>query len=555
MSKKITAKDPKPTAERIEQLAQRVLVGDIILPEFQRPFVWKRRQILDLLDSIYRNYPIGSALLWESRQKLASKRSIADLEIGERSDNYPVNYLLDGQQRLSTICGVLHWTPGNPKSVWNVIFDLRVEKFNHIDHSDELPPYQIPLRRLSDPAEYFRKISILDNPELKATADLLFNRFKDYQLPLVTLGDMSINDVAPVFERINSTGTRLTIYDLMRAATWSPEFDLGETIKGIQDSLKAKNFHAFDNKTFLRALGAASGNDFSSGSIDSLRHLDPKTLNAAAEEVKRAAQLAVDFLSTEIGAPRSEALPYANQFAVLIELFRVLPNPSNNQLNEIKKWFWLSTLSGYFSGWDSGQMATDARQIRAFAGNQEKFINISASVPTASLWNTKPFRTNSAVSKMIALMFGHNNPLDLVTGQKIDIDKSLSWSNDKEFHHFFPQAYLSKMGVSRTKGNVPGNIILLTSKSNIYISDSSPRDYLKEIIDSDGRLELVKRLKSNLIPETALEAALNNNFHEFLTIRAKYLHNIAENLAGTGKDNLPVISPEEFDDFDIDPTE
>ena len=92
----VTARDPKPTAERIEPLAERVLTGDIILPEFQRPFVWKRKQILELVDSIYRNYPIGSMLLWESRQKLASKRSIADLQVGERSPNYPVNYLLDG---------------------------------------------------------------------------------------------------------------------------------------------------------------------------------------------------------------------------------------------------------------------------------------------------------------------------------------------------------------------------------------------------------------------------------------------------------------------------
>ena len=250
----ITAKDPKPTAERIEQLAQRVLIGDIILPEFQRPFVWKRRQILELLDSIYRNYPIGSALLWESHQELASKRSIADLEIGARSKKYPVNYLLDGQQRLSTICGVLHWQPGDPKSVWNVVFDLRSERFIHMDHADELPAHQIPLRRLKDPADYFRKLSAIDDDQLKATADLLFNRYKDYQLPLVTLGDMSINDVAPVFERINSTGTRLTIYDLMRAATWSPDFDLGTTIEDIKLSLEPKRFHSFDNKTFLRAL-------------------------------------------------------------------------------------------------------------------------------------------------------------------------------------------------------------------------------------------------------------------------------------------------------------
>ncbi|MGH9427945.1 MAG: DUF262 domain-containing protein, partial [Terriglobia bacterium] len=289
-SSRITAKDPKPTAERIEQLAQRVLIGDIVLPEFQRPFVWKRKQILELLDSIYRNYPIGSALLWESHQELASKRSIADLVVGARSTSYPVNYLLDGQQRLSTICGVLHWQPGDPKSVWNVVFDLRSERFIHLDNADELPAHQIPLRRLKDPADYFRKLSAIDDDQIKATADLLFNRFKDYQLPLVTLGDMSINDVAPVFERINSTGTRLTIYDLMRAATWSPNFDLGNTIESIKLSLEPKRFHSFDNKTFLRSLGAASGGDFSSGSIDALRDIDQDKLSNAAENVKSAAK-------------------------------------------------------------------------------------------------------------------------------------------------------------------------------------------------------------------------------------------------------------------------
>lgn len=551
----MTAKDPKPTAERIEQLANRVLVGDIILPEFQRPFVWKRKQILDLLDSIYRNYPIGSALLWESRQELASKRSIADLNVGERSESYPVNYLLDGQQRLSTICGVLHWKPGDPKSVWNVIFDLKSEKFSHIDHTEELQPRQIPIRRLSDPAEYFRKISVIDDTELRSVADLLFNRFKDYQLPLVTLGDMSINDVAPVFERINSTGTRLTIYDLMRAATWSPNFDLGKTIESIKASLEPKNFHSFENKTFLRCLGAASGSDFSSGSIDSLRTLEPDTLQRCAEEIKASAQLAVDFLSTEIKAPRAEALPYANQFVVLIEFFRLLRTPNSEQLSELKRWFWLTTLSGYFSGWDSGQMTIDAKSIREYASGTVASIEVSASIPTESLWNTKPFRTNSAVSKMIALMFTAKTPLDLITGQVIDIDKSLAWSNDKEFHHLFPQAYLSNVGIKASKGNVPSNIILLTSRSNISISDAAPSVYLKRIIDSDGIEALIERLESNLVPKSALDAILSDDFEAFVNIRAKHLHSIAKSLSGANLACITEKPPEEMDDLDFDPTE
>lgn len=456
---------------------------------------------------------------------------------------------------MSTICGVIYWEPRDPRSVWNVIFDLRTGRFYHIDHTDELPIHQIPLRRLSDPSEYYRKLSPLDSPPLRETADLLFNRFVQYQVPLVTLGDMSIHDVAPVFERINSTGTRLTIYDLMRAATWSPEFDLGKTIEEIRSTLEPKKFDSLDNKTFLRTLGAAAGGDFSSQSIDALREIRRDKLGIAAEETKKSALLAADFLATEIRAPRAESMPYANQFTVLCELFRLIPNPSSKQLEEVKRWFWLTTLSGYFGGWDSGQMATDTRQIRAFAAGEAYTLGESAVIPSASLWQVKPFRSNSAVSKMLGLMLGHGEPVDLINGQKIDIGKSLAWSNDKEYHHFFPQAYLAKKGVSATKSNVVGNIVLLTSKSNIYIRDKAPSFYLAEVINEVGKQECTRRLGTSLVPEEALDAALNDDFSEFLRLRAEYLHERARILAGQFAQEVGVESPDAIDDSDSDPTD
>lgn len=381
---------------------------------------------MNLLDSIYKNYPIGSILLWESREKLASERSIADLEIGERSGNYPVNYLLDGQQRLSTICGCLHWEPGDPNSEWNVIFDLKTQRFTHISHTNELPVFQIP----------------------------------------------------------------------------------------------------------MRCLAAANGSDFSSGSIEALRNVSPDILHLYAEKIKDASKLAVDFLSTELHLPCAEALPYVNQFTVLIELFRVLPIPDADQLRQIKRWFWATTLSGYFAGWDSGQMAIDVRSIREFASGKNSSIDIKTSRPMVSLWSTRPFRANSAISKMVALMFAMKGPLDLLTGQKIDIDRSLAWSNDREFHHFFPKSYLNKNGIKASKSNVPANIIFLTSRSNNTISDSAPSNYLKDIIDSDGREALIERLESNLVPESALDAALNNDYDLFVKYRASYFHSIAEELSG-----------------------
>lgn len=550
-----TARDPKPTPERILQLASRVLTGDIILPEFQRPFVWKRRQILELMDSIYKNYPIGSLLVWESKQNLASKRSIADLDIAERSEAYPVNYLLDGQQRLSAICGVIHWTPGDPKSVWNVFFDLKTNRFQHSDHADELPVHQIPLRRMANAPDFYRRLTPIDDESMRQRADLLFTRFLEYQVPLVTLGDMSIEDVAPVFERINSTGTRLTIYDLMRAATWSPEFDLGKTVDGIKSSLQLKKYDTLDNKTFLRTLGAAAGGDFSAQSIDALRDLSLEKLTAAADAMRASALRAADFLATEISAPRAESLPYSNQFAVLCEVFRLIPTPSDLQLQEIKRWFWKTTLSGYFGGWDSGQMTQDTRKIRSFALGTSDGLGEGGVIPTASLWKIKPFRSNSAVSKMLALMLAAGTPRDLVNGQRIDVDKSLAWSNDKEYHHFFPQAYLGRAGVSATEANVVGNMVLLTSISNIQIKDKAPSEYLRAIIGSSGRDALIERMLSNLVPEEALDYALADDYAGFLEARSRFLHQHVLQLTGAE----PKVEDEGvaamIDDLDEDPTE
>src|ERR1700730_16030076 len=104
-------REHRPLPEKITDLAANVLNGTIRLPKFQREFVWSRQQVLDLLDSIARNYPIGSLLLWKSSFNLASDRSIAGLQVESYDGSEDTTYLLDGCQRLSTICGALYWEP------------------------------------------------------------------------------------------------------------------------------------------------------------------------------------------------------------------------------------------------------------------------------------------------------------------------------------------------------------------------------------------------------------------------------------------------------------
>lgn len=422
----VASRAPEPTVDRIEELAGRILRGDILLPKFQRDFVWEKRQILDLLDSIVNNYPIGSVLLWRTHSKLRSERNIADLEIAPTQQGYPVNYLLDGQQRLSTICGALYWHGSDADSRWNLAYDLRERKFVHLETLDSPPLHQIRLNKLADPSVYFQHVSSLktlgakDYSALEASAKELFDRFKDYKIATVTLHDMSIEAVAPIFERINSKGTPLTIVDLMRAATWSETFDLIDAIDGITGELQEKDFGGIERKAILRNISAAAGGGFSESSIDGLRKHSASELEKAVAQTKAAYARAVDFMSTELHIPSDAQVPYVNQVVVLSEIFRQLDHPTPLQLAEIKKWFWRTAAAGYFGGWNTGNMAADQLAARRFASGEATIIETTAVNPGPNLWSAQQFRSNAAHSKILILLLAFNRPVDLLTSQKID---------------------------------------------------------------------------------------------------------------------------------------
>ena len=157
-SKPEVQKAPQPSVDRVEELAGQILTGDIILPKFQREFVWSKKQV---------QWPRGIPSLATIRsavcccgaagRMLKAERTIADLEIGPTKYDYPVNYLFDGQQRLSSVCGALYWKGGDPDSQWNIAYDLRAARFFHLDTLDSPPNHQARLNWLSDPALFFEQ--------------------------------------------------------------------------------------------------------------------------------------------------------------------------------------------------------------------------------------------------------------------------------------------------------------------------------------------------------------------------------------------------------------
>lgn len=528
-------KAPQPTVDRVEELASRILTGDIILPKFQRDFVWRKRQIIDLWDSIARNYPIGSVLLWRSREVLHAERTIADLRIGPTKEDYPVNYLLDGQQRLSSVCGALYWQGDDPDSQWNIAYDLRDKRFFHMDTLESPPNHQVRLNWLADASLFFRQLgrtsSEADNDALDQAGNELFNRLKDYKIATVTLLEMPIEDVGPIFERINSRGTRLTIVDLMRAATWSDKFDLFDQIDALLRDIEDKDFGGLDRKVILRSLSSAAGGGFSEDSIDNLRKYDPDALIKASDATRDAYKRAVDFLATDLAIPSDQNIPYANQVVLLSEVFRLLPAPNAAQRLSLQRWFWRTAVTGYFGGWNTGNMASDQQAAREFAAGAAAELVAPVGDTGPHVWTNQQFRLNTAHAKILTLLLAFNQPVDLLTGQKIDVAKALHYSNSREYHHFFPRDYLIGKGIALRRANLLSNFVMLTAASNKRITNRAPSDYLKEVEANLGG-QLKTALESNLISDAAYAAAKADDYDTFLTERANTIWNRTKELTG-----------------------
>lgn len=517
----------------VSRLADRVRAGEIVLPKYQRAFVWSQQQILDLLDSVHRNYPIGSLLLWDTTEQLASEQTVAGLDVEPPRPGRSVKYILDGQQRLASIIGALHGGTGP----WNIAYDLEEERFFQRTPETPVAPQIVSMRIVSAPGDLFTQVAEL-SPELRDRAKELYEQFSGYLIPVVTLDHMSAEESAEVFVRINSTGTMMNIVDVARAGTWSPDFDLKDEIESLLQVLDAKQYGRVDTKTMLRTIAVAAGFGFATKDINRLRDLEKEDLRRAVGEAAKAAERAVDFLSTQIRTPTADALPYYNQFAMLVEVFRQLPKPSSGQYEALRRWFWLTASGEYFKGWSEAQMGPDLHAITAFAGGKTPDIDTGAPLPRSALWRRSAFSKRNAPSKLLALILSYEDPLDLLSGQRIDVGKALSWQNDKEFHHFFPKAFLRSRGVSAARANACGNLIMLSSNSNIWVTDRPPSQYLRDLADIEGEEPLRERLRTCLVEEDAYQAALRDDYDTFLEVRSETLHRRLMELIGTAAEPM-----------------
>jgi len=145
----------------INELIQQILNGNVRIPSFQRGFIWDSDRVAHLMDSIYKGFPFGALLFWRTRHPLKTERHLGPFELPERDPDYPIEYILDGQQRATSIFGVFQSALGARKgeddSIFRIYFDLtqkstiRDSNFIYVPDDEVNPERHFPLRLLFDP--------------------------------------------------------------------------------------------------------------------------------------------------------------------------------------------------------------------------------------------------------------------------------------------------------------------------------------------------------------------------------------------------------------------
>jgi|SRR5579863_863856 len=520
----------QPAAIKIDRLVDRIRDGDIKIPAFQRGFVWDQEQITELLDSIYNNYPIGSILLWSSHERLKASRNIGGLKLPDREPDYPVNYVLDGQQRLSSIyavfCAHREFESGeggyaaDPK-VFEIAFRFDDQAFIPLVAVEPSRP-AIDLSCLLETETFFAALEKL-SPENQKAAKLLHSRVNNYEIPVVTISKRSKNEVGVIFERINSTGTTLTTLDLLVAWTWSEDFHLQEAIGDLSESLDAKGFGDLPDKVILQCLGAILAEDARTKTILAL---DADKVRAQFSAVGEAISSAIDFLSTEFKIQSLELLPHLQQVVALTFFYNTTATPTANQITALKKWFWKTAFSRRYAAQTDDKINSDIAFMKRLAAGDPSGISAYSSELTKDILTKLKFTKSHPYTRALLLLLAQKSPLNLINGAAIDLGEALSGFNRKEYHHVFPKAFLKKRGVSSDRINTLCNFCFLPAGSNKKISQRQPSDYIFHLVPEGNRKQI---LESNIMP-LRMEVYSEDNYDAFISMRADLVGQFVDSL-------------------------
>lgn len=507
----------------IKKLIERISSGDIRIPAFQRDYVWEPDQVSFLLDSIYKEFPIGTVILWKTDNRLSSEKRLGFFELPDPQKDYPVNYVLDGQQRLTSLFSVFQTDLEPVSEEWiDIYFDMAAEEniqeslFIALDESEVNLEKYFPVNTIFDSVKYRKATNSLSD-ELVVKVDKLQDKFKSYLIPNEIFETDDRNKVAIVFERINRAGTELNIFELLAAWSWSDQFNLVEKFECLQEKIIDHGFEELCNDRDLQ-LRICAGIITGYTTPNSILELQGDEIRNRFNEIERGILGALDFLKREANIKHYRMIPFPGLLVPLSVFFATERQEgvsySSKQKDVILKWFWRSLFTRRFSSGVNDRQAQDIVNMLGLKSNE----NYEFKFPPPEIkfdFRKTNFSSNTANSKTHILLLNSAFPKSLLSGARIYLEKVLKKASKHEYHHIFPKKYLENQGKTRKEINVLSNICFLTRADNNTIRDKAPSVYSAQIESSKKE----SYLSSALIPNNFESIS----YEEFLAARTDLL--------------------------------
>ncbi|HHT5657834.1 TPA: GmrSD restriction endonuclease domain-containing protein [Klebsiella pneumoniae] len=517
--------------QTVREILDSVYRGQIRIPAFQRGFVWDPDRVAFLIDSIYKGYPFGSLLYWRTNEALQTERNLGPFTLPMPQADFPIDYVLDGQQRITSIFGVFQTElqRGQDEGWKDIYFDytqaedVQESQFVALSPEEVDPSKHFPLNCLFDTVEYRQKTRNFTD-ELAAKIDGMQSVFKEARIPVQSFRTDEKEKVAIIFERINRQGIPLDTLQLLSAWTWSEDFQLQNQFEDLIEELETYGFSELSDNIslLLRCSAAVLAN---SCQPESLVNLNGADVRSRFSEVVNGIKGALDFLRSELNVQSIDNLPYHYILVPLSTFFSVPGNREHNysdaQRRTIVRWFWRVSFSQRYSHGTMRNLSQDIDEIGKLKNNQPNTLGYFAVNLTADRFKKEKFTLRTVTTSAFILMLAKSNPINFINGTNIGLDAKLRECNRKEFHHLMPKAFLRDSGQDIYNESCLANFCFISRADNRMLGGSRPSEYRQRMT---GNVDAI--IASHIIPESLFA----DDYQSFIDERSERLYEISTQL-------------------------
>ncbi len=516
--------------------------GNIGLPNFQRQYVWRRRQIREFFQSLYKGYPIGGVLFWKTRPELSIMRNQ-----GVTTDG-TVQLIVDGQQRITTLYAVIKGEPpvffaGDRSPFDELHFHVEKEEFGFFRNSpgeDSLWINVFDIFKASGVADFFDRFADFDNTikNLYTNRILQLIQIQNRHIAAEEISEeFDLRTVVDIFDKVNKNGTPLNPVDLAISFISLQHPKVRDDLQGLLANIR-DNRYWFDERWALRCVNAVVHSRYQ---FDSLYDISSDAFQYGLRRVRQHMRALLNQIQTHLGLDHNEALFGKPAFIIMVKYLEYCGGLQHRdgEMAQMLYWYINSAFWGRYRAASASYIQQDLNALEQAKGSWEQQLanlnqNLQHQHGQMILWKEQflaSTRRANTYSLLYMLTRATNAP-DFCEGVPLGAHRL---DHQLHLHHLFPRAYLRRNGVTSIRQvHSVANYSFLLGDCNIRIQDRPPEDYFPEYEERHPGV-----LSKHWIPDDP-QLWRVDRYYDFLVARSELLRDATnEMLAKLKRGKLP----------------